>query len=363
MKHWTKITSLQLYSFIASMPIIDILLNHIMYGEKIFHETKIWFISFPLIFVLGAVSWCGHMIIGNLIKFKYPSLKQTKTRLLIHISCVVPFMVLSVCIIFLLYDRLHILGYQLSLADLKIGLLVGFCVNLIFESLYEADYSLERYKESLEEKHYMHHLVTNQEFDSLKRQVNPHFLFNCFNTLSSLMSIDKLKASQFLDELSKVYRYLLKNNQESLTTVENEIKFIESYAQLLKTRYGEAVTINLNISPNYSHYLLPSLSLQLLVENAVKHNILSKDQPLVIDLFTTVGNKMIVNNNLQRIPYPISSNKVGLENIKSKYVLLGQSGFQVIEDERNYTVVLPLIWNNISDPQYLNIMESKISST
>lgn len=123
------------------------------------------------------------------------------------------------------------------------------------------------------------------------------------------------------------------------------------------------MTINLNVNPKYTQYFLPSLSLQLLVENAVKHNVLSKEQPLVIDIFTTVGNKMIVNNNLQRIPYPISSSKVGLENIKSKYQLLGQSGFQVIEDEKNYTIVLPLIWNNSSDPQYLNIMESKIYST
>jgi LytS/YehU family sensor histidine kinase len=98
-----------------------------------------------------------------------------------------------------------------------------------------------------------------------------------------------------------------------------------------------------------------------LVENAVKHNILSKEQPLVVDIFTTVGNKMIVNNNLQRIKYPISSNRVGLKNIESKYLLLGQSGFQVIEDEKNYTVVLPLIWSNSSDTQFLNIMESKIN--
>ncbi|MBK8502477.1 MAG: histidine kinase [Saprospiraceae bacterium] len=334
MKHWKRISTLQLYSFIASMPIIDILLNYIMYDADIFSNLKIWLISFPLIFLLGAGSWLGHVFIGNAIKMRYPSLRQTKTRLLIHIFCIIPFMSLSVCVIFLLYDRLHILGYQLSLADLKMGILVGFCVNLIFESLYEADYTLERYKSSLEDKQYMQHLVANQDFDSLKRQVNPDFLFNCFNTLSSLISIDRSKASQFLDELSKVYRYLLKNNQESLTTVENEIKFIESYAKLLRTRYADAVTINLNINPQYTHYLLPSLSLQLLVENAVKHNILSKEQPLSIDIFTTVGNKMIVNNNLQRIQYPISSNKVGLKNIESKYLLLGQSGFQVIEDEK-----------------------------
>jgi LytS/YehU family sensor histidine kinase len=176
--------------------------------------------------------------------------------------------------------------------------------------------------------------------------VNPHFLFNCFNTLSSLISEDKKKAEKFLNELSKVYRYLLRNNEDGLSSVDNEIRFIKSYYQLLQTRHGEAVQLNIEIDKRYDAYMLPSLTLQLLVENVVKHNVLSKNKPLVIDIFTTAGNKLVVNNNLQRRTVKAPSNKVGLDNIRAKYDLLNQPGFQVMEDDKNYTVVLPLIWNN-----------------
>lgn len=341
-----KPTKLQLYSFIASMPLIDFLLNYIIYDERLFKDIRIWLISFPLIFIIGIGSWRTHVLISNATKRKYPELKQTKIRLLIMALCIIPFMSFSVSVIFFIYDSFGILGYKFSYDDFKAGLLVGFSVNLIFETLFEADYMLEKYKESVQEKETFQQLSVAQEFDALKSQVNPHFLFNCFNTLSSLISDDKEKAEIFLNELSKVYRYLLRSNEDGLSTVENELKFICSYFKLLQTRHGEAVKLNLQIDKRYEPYLLPSLSLQLLVENVVKHNVLSKENPQVIDIFTTAGNKLVVNNNLRCRTAKAPSNKVGLENIKAKYALLMQPGFQVMQDEKNFTVVLPLIWNN-----------------
>jgi sensor histidine kinase YesM len=343
---WHKPTKLQKYSFIASMPLIDFLLNYILYDERIFKDIHVWLISFPLIFIIGIGSWRTHVLISNITKKKYPDLKQTKTRLLIMALCIVPFMSFSVAVIFFIYDSFGILGYKFNYDDFKAGLLVGFSVNIIFETLFEATYMLEKYKESVEEKETFQQLSVVQEFDALKSQVNPHFLFNCFNTLSSLISEDKQKAEIFLNELSKVYRYLLRNNEDGLSTVENEIKFIRSYYKLLQTRHGEAVQLNMQIDKRYEPYLLPSLSLQLLVENVVKHNILSKDNPQVIDIFTTAGNKLVVNNNLRCRTAKAPSNKVGLGNIKAKYELLRQPGFQVMQDDKNFTVVLPLIWNN-----------------
>lgn len=343
---WQKPTKLQLYSFMAAMPLIDILLNYIIYGERTFKDIYIWLLSFPLIFIIGIGSWRTHVLISNATKNKYPELNQTKIRLLIMALCIIPFMSFSVSVIFFIYDKFSILGYKFNYDDFKDGLLVGFCVNLIFETLFEADYMLEKYKESVQEKETFQQLSVAQEFDALKSQVNPHFLFNCFNTLSSLISEDKQKAEIFLNELSKVYRYLLRSNEDGLSTVENELKFIRSYFKLLKTRHGDAVQLNMQIDKRYEPYLLPSLSLQLLVENVVKHNVLSKDNPQVIDIFTTAGNKLVVNNNIRCRSVKAPSNKVGLENIKAKYDLLMQPGFQVIQDEKNFTVVLPLIWNN-----------------
>jgi len=183
-------------------------------------------------------------------------------------------------------------------------------------------------------------------------------LFNCFNTLSSLISEDRCQAEFFLNELSKVYRYLLRNNEDSLTTLETEIQFIESYYQLLKTRHGEAVQLQVEIDKKYRQYLLPSLSLQMLVENAVKHNTVSKSRPLTIDIFTTTGNKLVITNNLQARTVKAPSNKIGLENIRTKYSLLNYPGFQVLEDVKTFSVVLPLIWSKTVDEK-LVLRESR----
>lgn len=339
-----KPPKLELYTFLLSMPLIAVALNFVLYEDKLWKDADVWLVSFPLLFSIGIVSWYGHVLYSEWVERKYPSLRESRQRIFMKTLVVLFIMTPSIAFIFLIYDSLHILGYQLQKEHLFPGMLIGICVNIIFETLYEADYIFSKYKESLTDKETMEQLSISQEFDTLKNQVNPHFLFNCFNTLSSLISVDKVLAEKFLDELSKVYRYLLRSNEEGVSTVENEIRFIQSYYKLLQTRHGDAVKLNIQIDKRYEPYLLPSLTLQLLVENVVKHNALSKNKPLVIDIFTAAGNKLVVNNNLQRRTIKAPSNGVGLENIKAKYKLLRQPGFQIIEDEKNFTVVLPLIW-------------------
>ena len=334
----------KLQTFLLSMPLIDVVLNLIIYKQRFWTDINVWLISFPLIFIIGMGSWYLHSVYEDFIEKKYPELAQTSRRVFWKAMVVFLVMSPSVLVIFFVYDYFHILGYELLQGDMLKGLMVGLAVNLVFETLFEADYVFAKYKESKTEKETLQLMAEHDEFDTLKNQVNPHFLFNCFNTLSSLISVDKQRAEQFLNELSKVYRYLLRNNVESISTVDNEIKFIQSYFKLLQTRHGDAVQMHLEIDRQYASYLLPSLTLQLLVENVVKHNALSRNKPLVIDIFTTAGNKLVVNNNLQRRTVKAPSNKVGLDNIRSKYELLRQPGFQVIEDEKNFTVVLPLIW-------------------
>ena len=339
-------TKLQWHAFLASMPFIDVLGNYILFKDRTFQDIDIWLISFPIIYVGGLGIWRFQVVIGNYIKYRFPALTQTTKRIIINTFLIVPFMALGISFLYFFYAQFNILGYKPTGEDLKLCLLLGFCVNLVFETLYESDFVMEKYKATMRERQLLEQQSVNTEFDSLKNQVNPHFLFNCFNTLSSLITEDKKKAEKFLDELSKVYRYLLRNNETGLSTVESEIKFIQSYYKLLQTRHGEAVQINIEIDKRYEPYLIPSLTLQLLVENVVKHNVLSKNKPLVIDIFSTAGNKLVVNNNLQRRSQKVPSGKVGLENIKAKYKLLKQRGMQVIEDGKNFTVVLPLIWNN-----------------
>jgi two-component system, LytTR family, sensor kinase len=342
---WVKPSKAELYSFVIPMPFIDLALNSILYSSRVYSDTRVWLISFPLIYVIGISSWYTQVAYNRFIERKFPSLAESTKRIIAKSLVYLLIMSPSILLIFLLYDRLHILGYSISFNDLKWGLLLGVSVNVVFVGLWEAIYIINKYKESLAEKELIEKLGTEQEFENLKSQVNPHFLFNCFNTLSSLIGVDRDRAEIFLDELSKVYRYLLKNNEDGISTVENEVKFIQSYYQLMKTRYGDGLNMNIEIDKRYYPYMLPSLSLQLLVENAVKHNIISKQQPLVLEIFTVAGNKLVVNNNLQKKLQKENSTHIGLNNIKSKYALMKQKGFQIVEGEKNFMVVLPLIWN------------------
>lgn len=360
---WVRPSRVQWYGFWTAMPLVDLAVNLILYDRAVFHDYRVWLISFPLMFVIGWFVWYGHVMYDRWVQQKYPEISQSTQRILVKCGVVFLIMTPMALLVFLVYDYFHILDYSLKNGDLIKGILVGFSVNLIFLTLWEATYIMDKRRESIAEKEILKQMSLQQEFEVLKSQVNPHFLFNCFNTLSSLITEDAAKAETFLDELSKVYRYLLRNNETGLSTLQNEIRFIRSYFGLLKTRHGEAVQFQVETDKRYDHYLVPSLSLQLLVENAVKHNMLSKNIPLTIDIFTTAGNKLVINNNLQRRTVKGPSNKIGLENIRSKYELLKQKGFQIMEDAKNFTVVLPLIWDNGIDKNWKAFQSQKEKTT
>jgi sensor histidine kinase YesM len=198
----------------------------------------------------------------------------------------------------------------------------------------EAELAVQRLKQE----------VTEMHMRALQAQLSPHFLFNSLNSLSSLIADDPLKAERFVDELSSVYRYLLQASDRELTSLETEMKFINSYYHLLKTRYGQGINMEVNIHDTYREFLLPPLTLQLLVENAVKHNVVSVNNPLTIQIYTGNDGALIVRNNLQRKRLNrMASTKKGLENINLKYKLLNQPAIDICETEAAFDVIVPLI--------------------
>jgi two-component system LytT family sensor kinase len=355
MKSWMKPTKLEWISFFAIMPLLTMFLNFLLFGPRQFQDYKIWAFSFPVIYVQGFLSWYAHILVMHWLRIQFPDIKQTSLRLTVLGISHIVLISLTFIILFNAYAAFHFLGYVFNSSRLVLALYSGVALTMVATSMWEADYTLSQWKDSLAEKEKLEQLTIQHEFETLKSQVNPHFLFNCFNTLSSLISEDHKQAEIFLDELSKVYRYLLRNNENEVSTLEKEIQFIVSYYELLRTRHGEAVRLKIEIDKKYDNYLLPSLSLQMLVENAVKHNVLSKNKPLLIDIFTTAGNKLVVSNNLQPRSVKGPSNKIGLENIKAKYTLLNHSGFQVLQDNKNFSVVLPLIWNKLAEQKLINL--------
>ncbi|MFC5409502.1 sensor histidine kinase [Larkinella bovis] len=181
------------------------------------------------------------------------------------------------------------------------------------------------------------------QLDVLKQQVNPHFLFNSLNSLSSLISEDPKQAEQFVDKLSGVYRYVLRANEQQLTTMETELRFIDSYYHLLQTRYGTGLNLTIAVDDRYLNCQLPPLTLQLLIENAVKHNVVAPRKPLTIQIGIDEQHRLVVQNTLQRKVTHIMSNGVGLTNIVAKYQMLKLPQPVVEESEALFTVRLPLL--------------------
>jgi two-component system, LytTR family, sensor kinase len=349
MRNWIKPNKVEWASFFTGMPLICVLLNSLLFGSRAFSDYRVYVFSSLIILTQGFVSWYLHIVVMHWLRIRFPQIHQTGLRLILLAISHIGLISLTYILLFYSYAEFRFLGYQLDTGQLSIALASGVGLTMIATTMWESNYTLTQWQNSLAEKEKLEQLTIQHEFDTLKSQVNPHFLFNCFNTLSSLIGEDRKQAEAFLNELSKVYRYLLRNNEDGLSSLQTEIRFIESYYRLLRTRHGEAVQLSIETDKKYDNYLLPSLSLQMLVENAVKHNVLSKNKPLVIDIFTTTGNKLVVSNNLQVRTVKAPSNKIGLDNIRTKYQLLHHTGFQILQDKKSFCVVLPLIWNKVAD--------------
>ncbi len=160
------------------------------------------------------------------------------------------------------------------------------------------------------------------QFDVLKQQVNPHFLFNSLNVLTSLIKIEPDLAEQFSEQLSKVYRYVLENKDHDLVDLNTELNFLDAYIFLLNIRFVGKLKVNINIPDKYRSDRIIPLAMQLLIENAIKHNTMSKSKPLTIDINIETENYLSVVNNLQERVSQIASTGLGLKNIVNRYHLL-----------------------------------------
>ena len=236
-------------------------------------------------------------------------------------------------------------GTQVTIGLYGSSVFKGAMIFLALLIEYEIFYYFAKLKQTERDKDRLEKEKLQAELDTLKQKVNPHFLFNSLNSLSSLISEDPAQAEIFLDEMTKVYRYLLRNNEVELASLDTELKFIKSYSHLLKTRYGDSIDFEIDVKDEYLSYLVPPLTLQLLVENAVKHNKLLKHQPLIIHLRTNDSNRFVVTNNIQRKEMSVDSTGIGLKNISSKYRLMNQPDIMVTDNNEIFSVSIPLIMN------------------
>ncbi len=183
------------------------------------------------------------------------------------------------------------------------------------------------------------------QYETLKSQVNPHFLFNSLNSVTSLIQSDPGKAILFVRKLSEVFRYILEQKDNELCPLEDELSFLESYIFLQKIRFGDNLVVSTEVT-HRSRFVVP-LSLQMLVENAIKHNVISKEFPLTIEISSGKNGYVLVSNNLHR-KAALASGGLGLANIRSRYEFFTSNPVIVTETDTRFTVEIPLIENRSS---------------
>jgi sensor histidine kinase YesM len=180
------------------------------------------------------------------------------------------------------------------------------------------------------------------KFEVLKSQINPHFMFNSLNVLSGLVNTDTGKAQQFIDEFSQVYRYVLETIEQPVASLEKELDFMRSYLFLQQIRYGDSLRYTIHVPATLLKFFLPPLSLQVVLENAIKHNVINASNPLTIDIYSA-GNYLIVKNNLQPKQSMGQSTGLGLKNLTKRYAIIGTEQPVFVMQAACYTAKLPLI--------------------
>jgi hypothetical protein len=290
--------------------------------------------------IYTVIYWEGNLFILTKMKQLYPDPDYTAKRITLVVVLVTLFSAsFSVLGCFTISPYLFddpptkesVFGH------LNSTLMLCYFITALYEG---ADY-FQRYKEGLIENERIKKENIISQFELLKQQVSPHFLFNSLNTLISIIPEDQNLAVKYTQHLSQVYRYVLQHKDMDWVPLQTELKFIRSFFFLNQIRFGEHIKLNIQLDENKTYQKIAPLSLQILVENALKHNVISKDKPLSIDILEENG-QLIVKNNLQKKKNS-EGTRLGLQNVVNRYKHLTGKPVQILESTDFFSVSLPLV--------------------
>lgn len=329
---------------LIGIPVATMLINAMIFTEYLI-DTPSNFLGkcFTVGIIYTTVFWIVYRQLLILARKNMPATEKYGRRVILQIAVVlIIFFILKAILDPILHpiSEEFITNMDVHNLSMTIGALtVTFLVLGVYET---AGFYSQLQKSKLESERLLKENMQSQ-LESLKNQVNPHFFFNSLNTLSYLIPENPTKAENFVQKLSKAYRYILEIREQELMPLEEELKFLDSYTCLLKERFGENLNIKIDVPAEFLQMKIVPLSLQMLIENAIKHNIVSSDKPLSIEVKAESSGQLVVKNNLQRKNQVMNSTKVGLENIRRRYRMVGDREVELIVSQDHFIVILPLI--------------------
>jgi len=225
--------------------------------------------------------------------------------------------------------------------------LIALIITIVFSVFFHAFYFYRALQDKKVKEQKIIAGTASAKFDALKNQLDPHFLFNSLNVLTSLIEEDPDQAQKFTTSLSKVYRYVLEQKNKDLVTVDEELQFAKTYIRLLKMRFEDSIVFDIPEKCSNPEAKIVPLSLQLLLENAVKHNVVTSTRPLHIKVFED-RESLVIQNNLQEKQVVKKSSGVGLRNIQQRYSILSDKEVQIKKTSKDFTILLPMLTKMVS---------------
>lgn len=343
--HWhtnqktMKLKICEQYIMLAGIPAVGFLLSFVYLPKG----QPYSFVHFCVSLIMTAVYWVGDVKILKFYRKLYSSIDETAKRIVFTVLTIVIF---NAVVDLLLCSWLNNLAVKPDSVT-KLAFLertsVNFLTSFVIGTLYETNYFFSRWKNQALETEQLKSQQLKSQLNVLKNQISPHFLFNSLNTLIALIAEDQRNAINFTERLSYVYRYILQNKDKEVIDLATELAFTKSYLYLLKTRFTDSLQLNINIQEELLSCYVAPLTLQMLIENAVKHNIVSANKPLKIELFVENGDTLVVKNNLQMKSATEPSTHTGLTNIKTRYAYLSNRPVNITICPESFMVTLPLI--------------------
>ncbi len=335
------------YLFIAGLAVYTYINTMLCEVYKYFKIDIEWYYAFGTITMVTLCIWEGSRLLEPLFEKRLNTIKN-KIKVLVLFFVAGGFLntIITTAIVLLVSMVLHKHSFAEAIMPLKLNLIYAWLANLLFHLLNAIRFYFTEYNTKLMEAEELKRMTAQAELQLVKSQINPHFLFNNLNVLSALVMKNNSDANRFIEEFSKVFRYILNNHDKELVDVKTELNYIKPYIFLLEKRFAEGLHIEVNIPEEKERFYIIPASLQMLIENAIKHNVVSKSRPLHIDVHVNGNNTIVVSNNLQLRESVDNSTRIGLNNIIKRYMLVSGIKVEVHKDEEAFTVTLPLLTLN-----------------
>jgi sensor histidine kinase YesM len=311
-----------------------------IFVDDVYAHPEVGFLKYFIIsFIRTALIWNGSMLIIQYSINRFSMFNETVKLITFQILALTIFVfVVEMGEIFVFENYLKI---PLDRSD-RITLIVGsLLITFMISSIYASVAFFIQWKANLLRAQSLEKANLEARYETLRNQVNPHFLFNSLNTLLMMVS-DNQAASKYVESLSDFMRYMLNTRDKEAVLLRDELKIARQYVFIQQSRFGGKLSVSFEVPESCFHYAIPPLSLQMIIENAIKHNVISKDNPLVVKIFVEDNEYLVIENNISPKIEKEPSTGVGLENIRNRYLYLTGKVVIVKNENGAFIVKLPL---------------------